>query len=128
MEPMQSLLDGLEVESEHEGDRCKVTLYTTQEAMGRVVQLLQMLMSVSSDIQRSVRATERQVRVEQVVQQQHASRVALVNMYWALRQQGVKHRRALDQVAQSPLAVQTRYRKTDIGWAVRAYNTQMEEV
>jgi hypothetical protein len=126
--PLRKLLADADIQCERDGDWYRVTILTKQPALVQALSLLQVLSQAASEMVRQVRQTDSEERSAALVEQVHRERMALVQMYWALRRRGTKHRAAIAQVTASPLAQGMRYGKEEVSWAVRTIPPQPLEV
>jgi len=125
-QPWREILEEAECLCEPYGDdQYKVSIITDQQAIVQAVSLLSALRVLAASINSSITRTARQQAADVEIQQAHAQRRAVAQMYWALRKQGLKHRKAVEQVAASPLAAALHYGKTEVGWAAKAYGQEL---
>ncbi len=106
----------------------KVTLIVSQQTLAQAASMVHILAELHRRLHHEVSCAATAVNGTRIAQQFHAKCRALAGMYWTLRKGGMKHRAAIAAVAESPLAKEIGYGKTEVGWAVREYLVELTAV
>jgi len=119
---MDRFIDGFNIDVDPgNGTTYTVTITTTEEAVVRAVEVLNMVLGVSDRIKKSMKNTSSMMRAQTVLLLRQAQHREIAQAYHTQRRNGVKHRAAIANVLQLDVAKGMHYTKTEVYHCIKAY-------
>ena len=119
---MDRLVDGFNIDVDPgNGTTYTVTITTTEEAVVRAVEVLNLVLGVSDRIKKAMKNTSSMIRAQTVLSLRQAQHREIAQAYHAQRRNGVKHRAAIANVLQLDVAKGMHYTKTEVYHCIKAY-------
>jgi len=119
---MDRLIDGFNIDVDPgNGTTYTVTITTTEKAVVRAVEVLNLVLGVSDRIKKAMKNTSSMMRAQTVLSLRQAQHREIAQAYHAQRRNGIKHRAAITNVLQLDVAKGMHYTKTEVYHCIKAY-------